>query len=322
VITIRTWSPTAGLVDGHSTDRIPSLLEAPDTIVWVDLVNPGEEGLAVLRDVFRFHPLAIEDCIGESHHPKVEAYNGYMFLVSHGVVPDSTVENFRTRELDVFLGPKFIVTHHQGDSRSIDALAQHLQANPAEMGRGPDHLLYRILDQQVDLWVDVLDVFDDRLEELEERIFHEQGQKILDGIFEVRRSIMRLRRIATHQRETLVRLTRGEFPQVGRDAALYLRDVLDHLVRVTDLAELYRELIGGILEAYLSVVSNRLNDVMRVLTVFASVFIPITFLTSLYGMNFQYMPELQWKWSYPLLWVVMLSMAGGVLWWFRRKKFV
>ncbi len=132
---------------------------------------------------------------------------------------------------------------------------------------------------------------------------------------------MRLRRIATHQRETLLRLSRGEFPQIRGDAAFYLRDVYDHLVRVTDLAELYRELISGILEAYLSVVSNRLNDVMKVLTIFATIFIPLTFITSVYGMNFAHMPELGWRWSYPILWGFMIAAAVGILYAFRRRRY-
>ena len=322
MVIIRAWSPSEGLRENLPPGSLPELLQAGDTIVWVDLVGSDPGVASVLRDVFKFHPLAIEDCLGERHHPKVESFDGYMFLVSHGVVPEATAENFRTRELDFFLGPKWLVTHRDAESRSIDGLAEYIRAHPADMGRGPDLLLYRVLDQQVDLWVDVLDVFDERLDALEERIFGEQGQSVLDEIFGVRRSIMRLRRIATHQRETLMRLTRGEFPQVGRETALYLRDVHDHLVRVTDLAELYRELIGGILEAYLSVVSNRLNDIMRVLTVFTSVFIPMTFVASVYGMNFQHMPEVTWLWGYPSALAAMALMGGAVLWLFRRKGYI
>jgi len=322
MISVRACSPSLGFREGLPLEQIPALLSAPDEIVWVDMISPGEEGERLLRDVFHFHPLAVEDCLVERHHPKVEAYEGYTFLISHGVVPETTALDFQTREMDAFVAPRLLVTHHSYESRSTWAVVQQIQKNPADMARGVDYILYRILDAQVDMWVDVLDVFDERIDALEERIFVEQGQPVLDEIFSIRRSVMRLRRIATHQRETLLRLSRGEFPQIRGDAAFYLRDVYDHLVRVTDLAELYRELISGILEAYLSVVSNRLNDVMKVLTVFATIFIPMTFITSVYGMNFAHMPELGWRWSYPILWCFMIAAAAGILYAFHRRKYI
>jgi magnesium transporter len=324
MITVRTFSQALGLREGVPLAELPALLAEPSETVWVDI--GGKNGTAaetLLRDTFQLHPMVVEDCLSPRRHPKVEEYDTYLYAITHGVVPHATAREFGTRELDTVLGERWLVTHHAQESRSVNSALEHVRRHPAAtIGKGPDFLLHAILDEQVDQWMSVLDLFDERIAQLEDRIFTDSGKAVLDEIFDVRKSVMRLRRVSTHQREVLLRMSRREFPQIRPATAPYLRDVYDHLVRITDLAELYRELISGVLEAYLSVQSNRLNDIMRILTVFATIFIPITFITSLYGMNFEYMPELHWKWSYPVLLAIMLVIAVGSLIAFRRRRFL
>ncbi len=321
MIEIRAWSPDNGLREGLPQPDLPALLSSPSEYVWVDMAGKNSGASEkILREVFHLHPMVVEDCLSTRRHPKVEGFDGYVYLITHGVVQRSTVREFATRELDSILGDRWLVTYHEPGSRSVLEAVEHLRRNPAALlGKGPDRLLHVILDAQVDQWTAVLDLFDERVAHLENRIFTEHGKKILDEIFDVRRSVMRLRRISTHQRETLLRLSRRDFPQIRAETTPYLRDVYDHLVRVSDLAELYRELVAGVLEAYLSVQSNRLNEVIRVLTVFATIFVPITFITSLYGMNFRFMPELEWRWGYLWVWGIMISVSGGLWLWMRRK---
>lgn len=311
-----------------------------DTVVWVDLENPTEEEEeTLLVHFFLFHHLAVEDCQRErvepktgDHYPKVEDYHDYIYVIFNPV--DRPVEEtldeedhgehyvavqFPTKQLNAFLGKNFLVTHHYEASTAIRYARNLCVKNPQTLGRGPDFLFHLIIDEVVDNYTPVIDYFDHRIEELESNIFEAYQVQMLSRILELKKGIVRLRRITTYQREILNRLSRGEFPLISTQEMVYYRNVYDHLVRIADLVDSYREHIAGLLEAYLSVNSNRMNQVMKVLTVISTIFLPLTFISSIYGMNFRYLPELNWYYGYHMVWGIIILIAGGMLIFFKKR---
>jgi magnesium transporter len=291
--------------------------------LWVDLERPNEGEVAVLRDVFGFHPLAIDDCHSRRHHPKLEEYSGYLFLILHGVDPEAHIQDFRTRQLSLFLGPRYLVTFHRTKLRSTDDVWDGLVRNDGALLRsGPDFLMHAIVDSQVDRYLPILDRFEIEIEQLEDRIFHEPSEKFIDEILALKKALLRLRRISGHQRAVLQRLVRGDIGLIQERCVLYLRDVLDHMTRVTDLAEAFRDMAGSALDAYVSTVTMQLNQTMKVLTAYAVIFIPLTFVAGVWGMNFSSMPELHWKYGYYLALGAMGILGAALYLYFRRKRFI
>ena len=319
MLQVLSWSAEGGLEEGTAPADVEAHAGRPDRIVWVDFSEPTPEETALLRARFDFHPLALEDSASPRQHPKIEDFHDYVFILTHGIHPDSTPRDFRTRQLSLFVGRSALVTVHHEPSRTIEQVSAAVRRNPRVMAEGPDELLHLILDVQVDQYLLVLDGFGTTLDDIEERIFEAPTREVLSEVLEFKRALMRFRRIAGHERDILARLVRGEFPAIDAKCVYGLRDVLDHLVRIADLSETYRELSGSALEAHLGLVSQRTNEAMRVLTVISSLFIPLTFIVGVYGMNFEHMPELRWRYGYAFTWIAMLAVAGG-MWWFFRKR--
>lgn len=307
-----------------TAEDLPDLLKDPSVVIWVDMESPTEADEQVLLDVFGFHPLTVEDCRENRHYPKIEEFEGYLYFIVHGVRADTSPERFNTIELDGFLGANYVITYHHDAFRSIANVRQQLRTTPVACQRGAPFLLHQILDQVVDYYSPVLDDFDDRIDLLEAEIFNLQkpNNQILAEIMTLKRSVLRLRRISAKQMDILHRMSRGEFLLIPQDMRPFYRDVYDHLVRVVDLSENYRDLISGSLEAYLSVVSNRLNEIMKVLTIFSAVMLPLTFIAGVYGMNFDNMPELHSRYGYYGAWILMLVVAVAMLFFFRRRGWI
>jgi len=303
---------------------LPELLKDPSALIWVDMESPTEADERILLDVFHFHPLTVEDCRENRHYPKVEEFEDYLYFIVHGVRADTSPDRFNTIELDGFLGTNYIITYHHDFFRSIANVKQLIHTTPVACQRGPVFLMHQILDQVVDYYSPVLDDFDDRIDKLEDDIFNlrKPNNKILSEIMELKRSVLRLRRISVKQMDILYRMSRGEFALIPEEMRPFYRDVHDHLVRVVDLSESYRDLISGSLEAYLSVVSNRLNEIMKVLTIFSAIMLPLTFIAGVYGMNFDNMPELHSRWGYYGVWVFMVIVAIGMLLFFRHRGWI
>lgn len=315
--------------------------EAP--VTWTDLTNPShEEEEQVLVELFQFHPLAIRDCRRErltpghgDHLPKVEDYGRYLFSIINPVelVRSSTDESFErsqlaTRQINVFLGETFIVTHHYEPSSAISGVVSSCTKNMLNLKRGPDFVYHLILDDIVDQLSPILDGFDEYIDRLEDEIFANNNGGTLAKILNMKRQIFSLRRITSYQREMVQRLSRGEFALITDGEIAYYRNVYDHLVRAADLAESYRDVLTGMLDAYLSMASNRLNAIMKVLAIISTFFLPLTFVAGVYGMNFDpdtspyNMPELRWFFGYPFALGVMLLMAVGMFVYFKRKKWL
>ena len=239
-----------------------------------------------------------------------------MLFRSH---PESSVREFRTRQLALFLGPNYLVSFHREASRSVVATLESVRKNPRLMADGPGMILYRTLDFQMDLYLPLMENFQKRVDEIEKACFEAATSVILRDVFDLRKALVRLRRFSGHQREILLRLSRREFALIDERSAVYLRDVYDHLVRITDLADSFRELVAGALEAHLSIVSNRTNEIMRVLTIITTLFMPLTLIVGIYGMNFQDMPEFQWRRGYLFVYGLMIVVAVAMYYVFRRR---
>jgi len=307
--------------EGFTVDQLPELLKDPSIVIWVDMESPTPADERVLLDVFKVHPLTVEDCHENRHYPKIEEFPGYLYFIVHGVRADTSPDRFNTIELDGFLGHNYVITYHHDTFRSINNVKQLLRTSPILCRRGPAFLCHQILDQIVDFYSPVLDDFDDRIDRLEQEIFSlkQPNNEILSQIMELKRSVLRLRRISVKQLDVILRMSRGEFGDlIHEDMRPFYRDVHDHLTRVVDLAESYRDLISGSLEAYLSVVSNRMNEIMKTLTIFSAILLPLTFIAGVYGMNFDNMPELHSRYGYFATIATMAVVAVALLfffWW-------
>lgn len=279
----------------------------PETgTVWVDFEAPTAEEQRLLGEFFGFHPLAVEDALANVHHPKIDDYRDYLFLIMHEVERGEVDGRIETSELDVFLGPRVLVTYHDGPLNCLRVLAGALRKNPALMDRTPDYLLHLLLDNLVDSYLPALDLIEERLDAAEEAVLHRDTRRTLDEILTLKRELAGLRRFSVLQREVLRGLSSGEYPLIGRDLLMYYRDVYDHLVRITDLAESYRDILSSVLDAHLTTVSNRLNEVMKVLTIIATIMMPLTLITGVFGMNFRHMPLVDAPAGF---WVVMGAMG-------------
>lgn len=304
-----------------TAEQLPDLLNDDKAVIWIDMEAPTEAEERILRDVFRFHPLTIEDCRETRNYPKVEEFPGYLYMIVHGVKADTSPDRFNTIELDAFLGPNYVITYHHDMFRSINNVKKLLSTTPIACQRGPAFLLHQILDQIVDYYSPVLDDFDERIAKLEDDIFtlSRPNKAILEEIMDLKRGVLRLRRISARQMEVILRTSRGEFSLIPPALLPFYRDIHDHIIRVTDLAESYRDLISGSLDAYMSVVGNRMNEVMKVLTIFSAIMLPLTFIAGVYGMNFENMPELATRFGYFVVLGLMFVVAVGMLllFWFR-----
>jgi len=304
-------------------DRILALRQEADGLLWVDVEHPSPAETDLLGEHFGLHPVIVETCREVTANPLVHDYETYLFLVLHAVDFRMQEERVATGELDIVWGRHFVLTYHRAAVRSITSLRESAETNLGGlMARGTDFFLHALVDRVIDNFQPALERMDRLIEKSEKQVFIEPTDEVLQRLLGLRRSAAHLIRVATAQRDVLGRIVRGEFPQVGKQALVYWRDAYDHLVRMAQAVETQRDLIVSARDAYLSVVSNRMNEVMKVLTIIATIFIPITFVAGLYGMNFEWMPELRQWWAYPVVLGVMAVVAAGMLVYFRRKRWI
>ena len=314
--------------EGFSADELPQLLADKTNVIWVDLMGETpeqvEQAVDILSNVFKFHHLTVEDSVETRNQPKIEAFPDYLYFIVHGVKPDETSSfNFATKELDGYLGDNFVVTFHKERFRSIKIVKQQLRTSTFACQRGAPYVLHQILDQLVDLYMPIVDDFDDTINELEERVLRMRGgNAILRELMKLRRSVARLRRISARQLDLLYRIAHGEFPQIPENHLPFFRDVHDHLQRISDLAENYRDLVGGLFDIHFSVVATKTNDVMKTLAVVSAIILPLSLIAGIYGMNFENMPELKSRNGYFLTLVVMALVTLGLLVYFWRRGWI
>jgi magnesium transporter len=300
--------------EGFTRDDLPALLADETNVVWVDLQGETEEHRKEAEDVFtnifNFHHLTIEDCFETRNQPKVEAFEKYLYFIVHGIKPGETnAANFVTKELDGYLGSNFVVTFHTERFRSIKTVKQQIRSSTFVTQRGAAYLLQRIFDEIVDLYMPVVDDFDRSLNLLEERVFDmkRNNNEIMAEIMNIRRSVARMRRISARQLEVLYRISHGEFPQIPERTLPFYRDVHDHLVRITDVAENYRDLVSGLFDIHFSVIATRTNDVMKTLAVVSAIILPLSLIAGIYGMNFKKLPGDDVEYG---LWITVAAMVA------------
>lgn len=289
IIVYRKGSQT--IEEGFTKADLPTLLAEKNNLVWVDFLGETAEQIEqakdVLLNVFKFHHLTVEDCLETRNQPKVEAFPDYLYFIVHGVKNETNSSNFVTKELDAYLGENYVVTFHTERFRSIKKVKQQIRSTPFACQRGAAYLLHQVLDLLVDLYMPVVDDFDDAINELEDRVFKMKkgNNTILEEIMDLRRSVARLKRISARQLDVLYRISHGEFPQIPENVLPFFRDVHDHLLRISDLSENYRDLVAGLFDIHFSVVANKTNDVMKVMTIFSSIMLPLSLIAGIYGMN-------------------------------------
>jgi magnesium transporter len=307
--------------DTTTADRVERAWLEPSAgvILWVDLSVPTAEEGRILSDVFRFHPLSVEDALSAIHHPKVEQYDGYLYLILHSIDFRQRKHKFDTHDIDFFLGRNYLVTVHDGRSRSIGKLKQICTQHENILREGPVALLHRIVDSMVDNYRPEIEEFEKALDKLENEAILGTRQNLVRNILTFKRDISSLRRVVIPQRDALGRLARREFPQISDEMTYRFRDIYDQLVRLTDEALMFQDRITGILEAHLSTISNRLNQVMKVLTVMSTIFLPLTVLTGVWGMNVP-LPMLPGGADAQFWWVsaIMVAVIAAMLFIFRR----
>lgn len=322
MLTIFTYSEPSGLQELRSATEIRALIADKNRVTWVDIEKPTPNETELLDIAFNFHPLTIDDCLSPRHQPKIDHYGDYLFLIFHEVLPESSEREFKTAELDMYLGANFLVTYHKPKLRSIGAVKEKIELKPKSVMRSADFLMARVLDEVVNLYIPVLDQFDRRIAALEDNVMEQQEKNLLPEIFSLKRSLARLKRICTQQVDMLMSLVKEGYEEVLPVSMPYLSNVKDHLVRISDRTDSNRDAIGGLIEAHLLTSSNKANEVMKLLTISAAIMLPLTVITGIYGMNFKHMPELEWEHGYFVTLGLLVAIAGGLIYFFRRKKWL
>jgi magnesium transporter len=294
-------------------------------LLWVDFVaEKPEDCEPILLKTFGFHPLAVEDALQQAHVPKVDDWGPYVYIVAHAIVFETDCEDLDTQEVDIFLGKNYVVTHHDVACPALDRVLASCHRDPRHTSRGPQYLTYRLLDEMVAGYMPVFEKIDDNIDGLEDQVLDNPKQAALVHILALKRALLHLRRIIAPLREVLNKLARDDYEAVDAKGRLYFRDVYDHLVRLHDINESMRDLVSSVLDSYLSVVNNRLNDVMKTLTLITTLFMPISFIASFFGMNF-FGPVAAglgpWTDNPAFLatMALMLALPFGMYWWVSRR---
>ncbi len=316
-------APSGELLDKLDKEQIQDLLIKKDGLLWIDIEDVRDEDAKLLSDVFGFHPLAVEDCISRDiHPPKIDDFEDYLFVIVHGINYHTESEVVETTELAFFMGKNYVVTTHDVPMRSITSMLDRIRKDGRLMRRGADFLAHDIIDALVDNIMPTIEQMDEKNDQLEDEALHKPKRETLMAIMQLKRSILSLTRIILPQREIVNRLSRGEYNLISERAQIYYRNIFDHLVRIEMLTLGLRDMTESVLSTYLSSVSNRMNEVMKVLTLIATIFIPLTFIAGIYGMNFASMPELQWRYGYFGILIVMAVIGISLAIYFRKKKWL
>ena len=304
-------------------------LSNPQALFWVDFIGePDPSADAILTGIFRFHPLAVDDALKETHTPKVDDWGDYLYIVLNTLSldrDDGLVIN--VQELDVFLGRNYVVTHHDVPLPALEKAWNSINADKRYTSHGPDHLLYKILDDLVDGYWPLVETLDDEIEWIEDQVFANAKSEMMERMIALKRALVSIRRIITPQREVLNRLARDDFEVVDSMDRVFFRDIYDHLVRLHDLTESMRDLLSGTMDAYLSVINNRMNEVMKILAIITTLFMPISFVTGFFGMNF-FSPT--WdelgRWTGNLAFIIAMLIIVGtpitMYTWMRRRTWI
>ena len=301
-----------------------SFREKP-TVTWINVEGVHKvEVVEKLGNCFGLHPLVLEDILNTDQRPKIEIYGDYVYIVLKMLYDGDLKRPIEAEQVSLILGSNFVISFQEGKEGDVfNPLRERIKGGKGLVRKmGSDYLVYSLIDTIVDHYFFILERLGEEIELLEEELVAHPTDTTLHRIRKIKNEVIFVRRVVWPLREVVSSLGRKESPLIQETTEVYLRDVYDHTIQVMDTIEVYREMLSGMLDIYLSSVSNRLNSVMKVLTIIATIFMPLTFIAGIYGMNFKYMPELGWRWGYPAVWLIVVIIGVSMLIYFKRKKWL
>lgn len=305
-----------------SLDDLSKLDNSNGTVKWINVEGLHEVNiLAKIGEVFNIHPLALEDILNTDQRPKIEFYEKYMYASAKMLFYDAVNNEFSIEQISFILGSDYIISFSERDTDVFVPVIKRLQQSFSRVRMlSTDYLLYCLLDIIVDDYFAVLEILSEIIEDAEDEMISNTTDKTLMTINKLKRQVLFLHKAVWPLRDVLSSLERGESSLIKESTDIYIRDLYDHLVQVMDKIETLRDILSNMMDVYLSSTSNRMNEIMKVLTIISTVFMPLSFIVGVYGMNIRNMPELNWYWMYPFLWLIMLSIAGAMLFYFKKKR--
>lgn len=306
-----------------SVDQAVPFKEKP-TVTWLDIM--GLHDISVLEklgQVYNIHPLILEDILNTDQRPKIEVFDDYVFIVLKMLTFEEENQEIRIEQVSMILGAGFVITFQEREGDVFNPVRSRILEGKGRVRRqGSDYLAYSLMDVIIDHYFLILEKLGEIIEDLEGDVIQNPTPALVSHIQHIKRELILLRKAVWPLREVITAMVREEHPLIQRQTIPFLRDIYDHTIQVMDTVETFRDMVSGILDIYLSSLSNRMNEVMKLLTIIATLFIPLTFIVGVYGMNFEYMPELKWKLGYPMVWGVMILISLGMLLFFRKKKWL
>lgn len=307
----------------ESIDDIVSFRDS-STVSWININGLHDvEKIRAIAALFDIHPLVMEDILNTGQRPKIEIFDDYIFIVIKMIYFNSDDDQIIIEHISCILGQNYVLTFQEQGGDIFDPIRERIKNGKGRLRKSrSDYLTYALMDVIIDNYFLVLEKLNDKIEKLEDDLVDNPDQSFIQNIQYLKREMIFLRKSIWPLRELISILIREENPLIQKSTEPYLRDLYDHTIQVIDTVESFRDVLGGLLDIYLSSIGNKTNDVMKVLTIIATIFIPLTFLAGIYGMNFEFMPELKWKWAYPAFWGIILFLFLGLLSYFRRKKWI
>jgi magnesium transporter len=314
------------IIEEHTVESIEQILQYrnKDTVTWVNIEGLGNVDLiGAIGEHFNVHPLVLEDILNTHQRPKLEEYDDYLYFVLKGISLGEDGFSVDYEQISILILNDFVFTIKEKQDEIFNPVKRRLRSSKGHFrSQGADYLAYVILDTIVDSYFTLQDSLDEIVDSVEEELLTTHTTETLATIQRVKRELIFIRRSISPLREMLNAILRSESPLIQEKTLIYFRDISDHVLRISETVESSREMVSGLLDIYITSISNKMNEIMKVLTVFASIFIPLTFIAGIYGMNFEYMPELKWKWAYPTLWVAFVTIPVILLIYFKKKKWL
>jgi magnesium transporter len=318
MITTYSYRPETGITKHEGIVDFAEFLGEQDLVFWVDMQSPTDAESYVLTHDFKFHPLSIEDVITEVPTPKIDVYEDYIFLVFK-IADYEPAMGLNTKEIDIFLLKNGVVTVHREPVSPLSIIVEKCRRDDRVFSRGPAFLFHAIVDYLADHYNATMEGLEDAVDLVEDEVFDEPDESVMKNIFNLKRDLAAVKRMITPQREILNRLSREHFRLLDPETNIYFRDIFDHLNRVNDLVDSYRDTLTAALEVYFSTVSSKTNEIIKILTIFSAIMLPLTFVVGLYGMNLK-MPEFEWNFGYVFVWGIIVLIVGGMLFFFKKQK--
>jgi len=294
----------------------------PDRVNWIDVIGTSNKKLLeALGERFDFHPLVVEDITSTNQRLKVDYFPTYLFIVINAINYVKEDKSLELEQVSIILGKNFVLTFQELPPNQFEPIHERIKIDQSRIRKfGSDYLAYMILDLLVDHYFFILEDFSEDLEDLQDELVSNPTPEILQAIYKIRKDMIKIRKATWPLREVISRLSKMDSPFIKDTTEIYLRDVYDHVIQIIDTIETYREMLSGMIDVFISSISNKMNQIMKILTIISTIFIPLTFIVGIYGMNFPDMPEFRWPWSYLIVLLVMLAIAIGMIIYFKRKK--